>query len=108
MKQLKKLTAVLCAILTVFISADVKAEQHDNITDLGLQAKSAILMDVSTGDVLYEQNSDEKLPPASITKIMTLLLIYEAEAEGKIKWDDKVTVSEHAASMQAKPKRRPI
>ncbi len=99
MKQLKKLTAVLCTILTAFISIDVKAEQHDNITDLGLQAKSAILMEVSTGDVLYEQNSDEKLPPASITKIMTLLLIYEAEAEGKIKWDDKVTVSEHAASM---------
>ena len=56
-------------------------------------------MEASTGDILYEQNSDEKLPPASITKIMTLLLIYEAERDGKIKWDDKVTVSQHAASM---------
>lgn len=43
-------------------------------------------MEASTGDILYEQNSDEKLPPASITKIMTLLLIYEAERAGKIKW----------------------
>lgn len=67
--------------------------------DLGLQSKSAILMEPTTGTILYEKNSHEKLPPASVTKVMTLLLIYEAEAEGKFNWEDKVTVSEHAASM---------
>lgn len=67
--------------------------------DLSLQSKSALLMEPQTGTILYEQNSHEKLPPASVTKVMTLLLIYEAEEEGKFDWDDMVTVSEHAASM---------
>ena len=76
-----------------------KAEQYGNISDLGLSCESAILVEVSGGDILYEQNSDEQLPPASITKIMTLLLIYEAVRDGKITFDDTVTVSAHAASM---------
>lgn len=75
------------------------AEAYENLTDLGLQSKSAILMEADTGAVLYEQNSHEVLPPASVTKVMTLLLIYDAVKDGKIKWDDIVTVSEHAASM---------
>lgn len=75
------------------------AKTYDNITDLGLQSKSSILMDAETGTIIYEQNSHEKLAPASVTKVMTLLLIYEAEASGKFKWDDMVTVSEHAAGM---------
>lgn len=64
-----------------------------------LDGKSAILMEASTGQILAEQNADEALPPASVTKIMTLLLIYDSISEGKIKWEDNVTVSEHAASM---------
>ncbi|MBS7220482.1 MAG: D-alanyl-D-alanine carboxypeptidase [Clostridiales bacterium] len=96
---MKKLTASILVFISVCRPLYVNAAQHENITDLGLKSKSAILMEASTGDILYEQNSDEKLPPASITKIMTLLLIYEAERAGKIKWDDKVTVSQHAASM---------
>lgn len=99
MKTMKKLTASILVFISVCRPLYVNAAQHENITDLGLKSKSAILMEASTGDILYEQNSDEKLPPASITKIMTLLLIYEAERDGKIKWDDKVTVSQHAASM---------
>ncbi|MFQ7260268.1 MAG: D-alanyl-D-alanine carboxypeptidase family protein [Christensenellales bacterium] len=99
MKIMKKLTASILVFISVCRPLYVNAAQHENITDLGLKSKSAILMEASTGDILYEQNSDEKLPPASITKIMTLLLIYEAERAGKIKWDDKVTVSQHAASM---------
>ena len=99
MKIMKKLTASILFFISVCRPLYVNAAQHENITDLGLKSKSAILMEASTGDILYEQNSDEKLPPASITKIMTLLLIYEAERDGKIKWDDKVTVSQHAASM---------
>ena len=99
MKIMKKLTASILVFISACRPLYVNAAQHENITDLGLKSKSAILTEASTGDILYEQNSDEKLPPASITKIMTLLLIYEAERDGKIKWDDKVTVSQHAASM---------
>ncbi len=64
-----------------------------------LESTSAILMEGSTGQVIYEKNKDEQLHPASITKIMTLLLIYEALDEAKFTLDDEVTVSEHAASL---------
>ncbi len=64
-----------------------------------LDCKSAILMEASSGKILYEKNADEARPPASVTKIMTLLLIMEAVDEGKIKLTDMVTVSENAASM---------
>ena len=66
--------------------------------DMNIEAKSAILMDVSTGKVLYEQNSHEKLAPASVTKVMTMLLIMEAIDSGKIAWEDTVTASEEAAA----------
>ncbi len=99
MKNLKKIMAVALSAITLFAPVKTDAAQHSNITDLGLTAKSAILMEASTGDILYEMNPDEALPPASVTKVMTLLLIYEAEKSGKIGWDDTVTVSAHAASM---------
>ena len=97
---MKKLFSVLTAVLLVFgMSVGAYGEDYSNITDLGLSAQSVILAEASSGSVLYENNSDEKLPPASITKVMTLLLIYEAVRDGKINWDDNVTVSAHAASM---------
>lgn len=68
-------------------------------TDLGLQSKSAILMEATTGKVLYENNADEIVSPASITKIMTLILIFDAINQGKISYDDVVTTSEYAKSM---------
>ena len=61
-------------------------------------AKSALLMDAATGTVLLEQNAHEKLPPASVTKVMTMLLIMEAIDSGKIGWNDTVTASETAAA----------
>ena len=61
-------------------------------------AKSAVLMDAATGTVLYEQNAHEALAPASVTKVMTMLLIMEAIDSGKLKWDDTVTASEAAAA----------
>ena len=64
-----------------------------------LDGKAYILMEASTGKVLVQNNADEALPPASVTKIMTLLLIYDNVDSGKIKWDDNVTVSVHAAGM---------
>lgn len=66
---------------------------------LELESKSALLMDAATGKVLYEKNSHEAMPPASVTKVMTMLLIYEAEEAGQFAWEDSVQVSEHAASM---------
>ena len=65
---------------------------------LDIAAKSALLMDVATGTVLYEQNSHEALAPASVTKVMTMLLIMEAIDSGRIGWDDSVTASEAAAA----------
>ena len=66
--------------------------------EMDIPAKSALLMDVATGKVLYEQNAAEALPPASVTKVMTMLLIMEAIDSGKIKWEDTVTASETAAA----------
>ena len=66
--------------------------------NLEVAGKSALLMDMSTGTILYEQNAHEKLPPASVTKVMTMLLIMEAIDSGKIGWNDTVTVSETAAA----------
>ena len=66
---------------------------------LEVKAKGAILMDQATGTVLYEKESKLHLPIASVTKVMTLLLVMEALEEGKIKWDDSVTCSDTAASM---------
>lgn len=62
-----------------------------------IPAPSAILMDAATGTILYEKNSRERLPPASVTKVMTLLLVMEALDSGRITWEDMVTTSDHAA-----------
>lgn len=68
-------------------------------TTLDIKAKSVVLMEPYTGNVLYENNADERLAPASITKIMSLLLVMEAIENEKLTLDTKVTASEHAASM---------
>ena len=66
--------------------------------DLQVEAKSALLMDIATGTVLYEQDAHTPLAPASVTKVMTMLLIMEAIDQGRIGWDDTVTASEAAAA----------
>ncbi len=67
--------------------------------DLASNAKSAIIMEPTTGKVIFEKNSNERLEPASMTKIMTLLLTFEAIDNGKISLDDMVTISKRAADM---------
>ena len=62
-------------------------------------APNAILMEATTGTILYEKDADKEKPPASVTKVMTLLLIFEALSKKQITLNDTVTVSEHAASM---------
>ncbi len=86
------------AVFSQPISAESVATVEEKV-DLGLECKSAILMEGTTGEVLYEQNADEALPPASVTKIMTLLLVMEALEDGRIALEDTVRTSAHAASM---------
>ena len=86
-------------LLAVFLFLTFATSASAAEFSASLECKSAILMEASTGRVLYEKNADEALPPASVTKIMTLLLVVEAVDEGKIKLTDMVPVSEKAASM---------
>ena len=98
-------------VLTIFtftnsftiLAEEQQTNNSNNTTNttntLEVLGKSAILMEATTGKILYELNPDEQLSPASVTKVMTLYLIYEAIDQGKIKWEDIVTVSEYAASM---------
>ena len=67
--------------------------------NLDIGSPSAILLEAKTGTVIYEKNADEARRPASVTKVMTLLLIYEALDSGKMRKEDIVTISEYAASM---------
>lgn len=86
------------AIAFLFLpSVVVRAEQPK--IELAPEARSAILIERDTGAVLYEKNAHEPLPPASMTKIMTMLLIMEAIDQGKLKIDERVRASEYAASM---------
>lgn len=93
----KIISILLCILMLLSMPLIVFADDGDAVT-ASLTAKSAILMEMSSGQVLLEKNADEKLPPASITKIMTLLLVMEAVDEGKIKLEDTVTASKNASS----------
>ena len=91
---------MICIVLVHnFPTIFVLAEDTDTNKSVEITAKACVLMEASTGRILFEKNMEEKVPPASITKIMTLLLIFEALEEGKFTLQDKVSVSEHAASM---------
>lgn len=91
---MKKIVVWLTVLITVMsVIVPVKAEGPE------IEAPCAILTEASTGRVIYEKNADESLHPASITKIMTLLIIFDAVEDGSISPEDTVTVSEHAASM---------
>lgn len=81
------------------ITEEETTESSDEGLNLASNAKSAILIEASTGKVIYEKNADEQLPMASMTKMMTLLLIVEEIEKGNLAWDEMVTASEHAASM---------
>lgn len=94
--MLKK--TLLFTLIFVFVCS-MLLENFAYADNFNLKSKSAILMDANTGKVLYEKNSHEELPPASVTKVMTMLLVMEALDSGKIKTTDKVVTSEHAYDM---------
>ena len=94
---MKKILMIVLGFLTLF-TGFFKVQAEDDLK-LAENAKSAILIEASTGKILFEKNADEKLHPASMTKMMSMLLIIEAIEDGVIKWDQIVQVSENASSM---------
>ena len=94
---MKKIMMIVLAFFTLF-TGFFKVQAEDDLK-LAESAKSAILIEASTGKILFEKNADEKLHPASMTKMMSMLLIIEAIESGVIKWDQIVQVSENASSM---------
>lgn len=90
------LSASLCfaLMLTILFPVKVNALSQESIT-----APSAVLMEATTGKILFEKNSHEQRPCASVTKVMTLLLVFEAMDNGRLSLEDTITTSEHAASM---------
>lgn len=90
---MKKVCALVLAVVLIWAVA-----LPAGAVDLQLAAPSAVLMDLATGTVLYEANAHQPMAPASVTKVMTLLLIMEAIDSGKIGWQDMVTASEAAAA----------
>ncbi len=95
-KRISILFSIFCLGMSIIPTA-IFAEKI-SAPDLAPNAKSAALLDADTGAIIYEKNMHEKLPPASITKVMTMLLIMEALEKKQIKWNDKIRVSENAAS----------
>lgn len=86
---MKKIILLFLLLFPIFGNAD----------ELIIDAPSAILMEYSTGKILYEKNADEKMAPASMTKIMTILLIEEVIAKGELSLNDDVIISSNASSM---------
>lgn len=95
---MKKLVGVLLCIC-IFSCPIYVSALESAATDLAPGAKSAILIEASTGKIIYEKNSREKLSPASMTKMMSMLLVVESVEDGIISWDDIITVSANASSM---------
>ena len=97
---MKKILAVLLCICLYIQPLTVRAEEEAGEEGgLELSARTALIMEASTGNVLYEKDADTPLPPASVTKVMTLLLIFEALEAGELSLEEEVTTSEYAASM---------
>lgn len=98
------ITLLLCLVLAVLsilrgFAASAEGIAPAPIADFDVPCAAAILIDEDSGTVLYEKNADDRRPIASITKVMTLLLTFEALEAGKIHLDDFVPVSEHAYHM---------
>jgi serine-type D-Ala-D-Ala carboxypeptidase (penicillin-binding protein 5/6) len=97
MKRILSCFTLIAMLISVTPAAF--AQESTTKVELADKAKSAVLIERDTGTVLYDKNSDEKLPPASMTKIMTMLLIMEALEKNQIKMNEMVRTSEYAASM---------
>ena len=100
MKRLVASIIILCFGAVHMVTANqTETVATSAVPNLNLTAESAVVMEAGTGTLIYEKEKDKELPPASVTKVMSLLLIFQEIDSGKMKLDDKITVSEHAASM---------
>lgn len=99
MKRFVSLWMVTILLLSIWRPSAFAAEEKKSPSELAGNVKSAILIERDTGKILYEKNANQELPPASMTKIMTMLLIMEAIDKGKLSWNEKIRTSEYAASM---------
>ena len=99
--HIKRITGIITAIIMLITTAVIVPVFccAEEVSGPDIDTPSAILMEAATGQVIYEKDADTVLAPASITKIMTLILIFEAIEDGSINMEDPVTVSEYAASM---------
>ncbi len=95
--RIKRITAT-CMTLLLMLAAALPSRAENEALPFDINARSAVLMELETGTVLYNKNGSEALPPASVTKVMTLLLVMEAIDGGVFSLDDTVSVSEYAAS----------
>lgn len=93
------IAAVCCIVMLLGNMAFAEDEAASKTADLTLQTPSAVLMEASTGEVIFEKGADDKRALASVTKVMTLLLIFDALEDGRIQLTDEVTTSAHAKSM---------
>ncbi|AZU63215.1 D-alanyl-D-alanine carboxypeptidase family protein [Neobacillus mesonae] len=98
MRRVVSITAILVLLLGLPLPSAFAAEEKKS-TEIVTDVRSAILLERDTGKILFEKNSKEELPPASMTKIMTMLLIMETIDKGKLSWNEKIRTSEFAASM---------
>ncbi len=98
-RSILKFISFMLAAVIICVVCMVNTSAEEKYPDLQLDCKSAVLMEASTGKILYASNENEALPPASVTKVMTLLLVMEAIEQNKISLTDMVSASEHACSM---------
>ena len=97
--MIRQIVCCFLIIACLVLPKELVLAEKSKTATINVEAKSYVLIEASTGKIICEKQKDKELMPASITKIMTLILIFEAVDQGKIKMGDMVTVSEHAASM---------
>ncbi|WP_373233434.1 D-alanyl-D-alanine carboxypeptidase family protein [Cohnella sp.] len=101
-KQRRRLSAAIIVVLLLQVASvlfQVPAAKANDMVDLKLDARTAILIDAATGQVLFEMGADEALPPASMSKMMTEYIVMDHIKTGKLKWESIITVSKYAASI---------
>ena len=89
---------LICILICLFVFSPLVNAEEEKL-DLAANAKSAILIEASTGEILFEKEMHERYAPASMTKLMSMLLIIEATENNNLEWDEKIKVSANAASM---------
>ena len=90
-----KKICLFIGLLSLLIPSITRAEE----VDLAPNANSAIIIEATSGEIIWQKNAHEKLPPASMTKIASMLLFMENIEKGNLKWDEEITASENASSM---------